>query len=354
MDLKARFSTKLDKLLFTEIRKETKIGEYILEDNIYMPLKSENLVGKVKEGNTFNEIPISLFVEGMFFVLGVDDEFKYKSEYIEILKSIDMSRNFIKSKIAELVKNEGYEDAFIYLKGLSKIEETKDVYEKLLYVLDILRSEDKIFESEELKIINRAKSFEKFATPYLYEAIILRDQGDFLKALSLVNEYELNGGKVENDIAELKQNLISINQYDKGKELVVEEPETALKVLIPLLPVLGDNAEIYYYVAIAYRNLGNHEKAIYYLNEASAINNSILEVLNEYGINYASLRDFESALNYFEKAFSENKSIELCTNIIMCYLHLNDLKGAEEYIAEAEKINPNDEVLMDIKKIMIK
>ncbi len=33
---------------------------------------------------------------------------------------------------------------------------------------------------------------------------------------------------------------------------------------------LGDNPDIYYHSAVAYRILQNYEKAIYYLNEAAS------------------------------------------------------------------------------------
>jgi len=350
MKILVRLKKKLEQLVFIELKQGAQIGKYKLSNAIYVAIKSEELIKKVKGGDSMDEIPLSILYEGMYFVLGADEEFKFNNEYIKLLRENEDSAKFIKKRVLNLVKEENYEEAFIFLRGLSKVEETKEVYEKLIFVTDKLRSEDEEYTTIEMKILNRAKGFGAFPLPHLYDALVKRDKGDFVFAMESLQKYLELGGKEDNDIIEFKQNLSAILSYDKGKELSITDPKASLEILIPLMPVLGDSDEYYYHVAVAYRNLENYEKAIYYLNEAFAIDKRLLEIYNEFGINYAALGDYEKAIQYFEKAFEQSKSIELATNIVMCYIHNNDMKKAKEALQEAIKIDPNDEIVVQLRE----
>jgi len=319
MDIKSRFVEKLNKLLFLEVKKENikkLFNTEILED-IYIPVKSINIIDNIKEQKNMEQIPMSFFIEGMFYVLGADKDFKFNEEYKKMLSNIDDSIIFIKSKIAKNVKERNLQEAFILLKGLIKLYDGIEVYDKAITIAEELRSKDKSFKDEELEIIESAKIKNNYALPHFYEAIIRREEGDYEKALFCINNYISNGGEETLEITEFKESLKSIIDYEKAKELLYDEPNEALKILIPLLDQFGNDAAMYYYIAIAYRILENHEKAIYYLNEALSIDSDIIEVVNELGINYASLNDYEKAIAYFRKAFEVTKSIEICTNITM-------------------------------------
>lgn len=354
MDFNARINMKLGNLVFVEIKNGAEIGTYKASESFYMPIRSDEIIDSVKSGNMLEKIPMSYFIEGMFFVLGADKEFRYKNIYKEVLALTEGSEDYIKNKIFKEVKNNNFEDAFILLKGLSEVREDRDIYEKMLHVIDKLRTQDKEFEDEEMRIIERSKAFHDFPTPYLYEAIMNRDKGEYLKAMQLLNDYLNKGGVESKDITELKNNLQAINRYNKGKELTINDPKKALEILLPLIDIMGDSAQIYYHIAVAYRNMGNHEKAIYYLNEATGKDNALLEVVNEYGINYAAIGEYNKALSHFQRAFEENRSIEICTNIIMCFMQLNDLEEVKKYIEIGESINKNDEILIQLKGIIEK
>lgn len=354
MDVRSYFASKLNKVLFLEIKKENvkKIFNIEINEDIYFPVKSSNIVDKVKAENNLEQIPMSFFVEGMTYVLGADENFRFNGYYEKLILSIKDSSNFIKSKIAQCVKNEDYEEAYILLKGLLKIEDTMEIYDKLITIVDNLRNSDKMYKSEELEVIEKAKSKENYALPYFYEALIRREEGDYDRALFCINNYISRGGEETIEITEFKHELKSTIDFEKGKELVYDAPKEALKLLIPLVEEFGDSATIYYYIAIAYRVLENYEKAIYYLNEAMSIDSNIIEVVNELGINHASLGDYETAIAYFRKAFEVTKSVEICTNIIMCYLNAGDIKNAKLHLDIAKKLDPKDEIVVELEGII--
>ncbi len=354
MDMKSRFAEKLTKILFLEIKKEyvKRVFNTEIKEDIYIPVKSSNIVDKIKAQDNMENIPVSFFIEGMFYVMGADVQFRFNENYKGILPNIKDGNKFIKGKIAENIKSKNYEDAYILLKGLSKVETSREIQDKLLIVVDKLRKLDKAYTNEELEVIEVAKRDENYSLPYFYEALIMKEQEDYDKALFCINNYIAKGGAESIEVTEFKESLKLIINYEKGKELLYEVPEEALALLLPLTDQFGNDAVLYYYIGVAYRVLENYEKSIYYLNESVSIDSNIVEVINELGINYASLGDYETAIAYLRKAFEVTKSIEICTNLIMCYLNNRDMKNAKLHLEIAKNLDPKDEIVIQLSEIV--
>ncbi len=350
--MESYFLEKLNKMLFLEIKEGSILNGYRFKESVYMPVKSDDIVNKAKEGDNLKNIPIHMFVEGMAYVLGADKKFKSNDTYKEVIGHIPNSCKFIKSKIFESIKSEKYEEAYVLLRGLMELEFTVEVLDKALLLIDGIRKNNKILEEEERRVIELSKKLNEYATPYYYEAILKNENKQFSEALFAINQYISLGGEVTKEISEFKSALTTIEEYDRGKELIYDEPKEALEILLPLIEVLGDSAELYYYIAIAYRVLENYEKGIYYLNEALTIDSSYADVFNEMGINYACLNDFQNAIKYFRKVFEVTKSVEVCTNLVMCYLNSGDMKGAQAHLEIAEKLNPKDDIVLELKKML--
>ena len=64
--------------------------------------------------------------------------------------------------------------------------------------------------------------------------------------------------------------------------------------------------------------------------------------------------EFEEAIIYFKKAFEASRDVEICTNIIMCYLNLNDLENAKLHLDIAKNLNPEDEIVKQIDNMINK
>ena len=64
------------------------------------------------------------------------------------------------------------------------------------------------------------------------------------------------------------------------------------------------------------------------------------------------MKNYDNAISYLRKAFEVTRSIEICTNLIMCYINNGDLKNAEAHKDIAKKIDPNDEVLLEIENYL--
>ncbi|SFC54244.1 tetratricopeptide repeat protein [Clostridium uliginosum] len=361
MNYKTMYKDKLSKILFLEMDKEgfkknIKVPEYVTFHNkdLYMPISSEYIASNANNEIKIHNLPIYYFIEGMFIVFGCDEKLKYNEDYGIVLTYIPNSEECIKSLIANRVKEDKLEDAYILLKGLYRYNREEEILKNLLLTGESIREKNSSFDEILLEDIEECKSkFNKMPEPYLYNALILRDKGDYINAQAEINEYLNKGGSKTGEIEQIINDINNISQYEKAIEILNEEPEKAIEILLPLTEQFEKNPLLYYYLAIGYRNLENYEKAIYYLNESLTIESGILEVVNELGINYACLGNYQDAIKYFKKAFEASKDVEICTNIVMCYMNLGNDQEAKIHLEIAKKLKPEDEIVKELDKTLL-
>lgn len=354
MNLDSIFKEKLEKLIFLEITKEgiNKVFDKKVNESIYLPILSKEIVSESIKGDSFKNIPSSYFIEGMFFVLGGDENFKFSPVYKELLKNKIVFSEFIKGKIYKYIENKSYLDAYILLKGLFVIEDTAEIYDKL-YLVAAEIEDGKIldFKEEICKLIELGKE-NNFNNAYLYEGRYNKKIEKYKEARLSYEEYFRREDYRDENIKKEYNVLKNICDYEDGRELIYDNPKESLQKLIPLLKVYDEDASLRYHIAVAYRILENNYKAIYYLNEAYGLDNGLVEIFNEFGLNYAVLGDFTTAITYFRKAFEATKSIDICTNIILCYYNLKDLKNARLHLDLAKKIDSEDDIVKELEKLL--
>lgn len=362
MDYKAVFKDKLSKLLFLEVNWEgfkRNIGidgrVDIKTKDLYMPIDSKYITNNVNDELRISNLPIYYFIEGMLMALGADKNISYTEDYIIILNNIKESEECGKSLVANRIKEDILDEAYILLRGLYISTGNDEYYKKLLLVGEALREKDSGFVNVLLEDIEEGKvEFDSLPEPYLYTAIILKSKEDYAGAKVAINEYLNKGGEKTKEIETIIEDIENVTDYEKAINIIDEKPEKTIAILLDLKEKFEKNPLLYYYLAVAYRKLENHEKAIYYLNESLDIESGILEVINELGINYACIGDYSDAIKYFKKAFEASKDIEICTNIVMCYLNMGNEKEALLHLDIAKKINPQDEIVQQIERQFLK
>lgn len=360
MKYKAIFKEKLSELLFLEVnwegfKRSIQIpqGVTLKTKDLYLPISAKYITSNVNNEIKINNLPIYYFIEGMLIALGADENLSYCDDYIIILNNISESEECAKGLVARNINEDKLIDAYLLLKGLFVATGNEEYYKKLLLVGESQREKDSAFSEIVLNDIEEGKKeFLNMPEPYLYKAIILRNDGDFAGAKVEINEYVNKGGEVTKEIEGLIKDIDNVTNYEKAIEIIDDEPEKTIAMLLPLKESFSKNPLIYYYLAVAYRKLENYEKAIYYLNESINIDSGILEVVNELGVNYACLGDYEEALKYFKKAFEASRDVEICTNIIMCYLNLGDKEEAKLNLDIAKKLNPDDEIVQKLDRML--
>ncbi|MBY0754877.1 tetratricopeptide repeat protein [Clostridium sardiniense] len=362
MDYKALFKEKLSKLLFLEIdqegfKKSINIPEYISFKNkeLFIPISSEYITSNIQDKIKIENLPIYYFIEGMLLTLGADKDISYSEDYKLLLMQIPESEECGKSLVAKRVQEDRLEDAHLILKGLIQVDENEEYMKKLLLIGISIREKDSGFEEVLLEDIDEAKKlFNKMKEPYLYKGIILKDKTDYQGAKVEINEYLRRGGEQTPEIEMLMNDIENVTTYEKAVKLMEEEPEKAIGLFLSLLDKFQENPLIYYYLGVSYRKVGQFEKAIYYLLESLRIESGILEVVNELGLNYACIGNYEEAIKYFKKAFEASREVEICTNIIMCYLNSGNLEDAKLHLRIAKELNKDDEIVQKIEKLINK
>lgn len=357
---KTMYKDKLSKLLFLEMKKDAfkksiNIPESVKfeNDDLYIPISAEYVADNANNQITLNNLPIYYFVEGMFIAFGADENIKYNEDYGIILAYIPDSEECVKSLIADRIKKNRLEDAYILLKGLYRYTKEEEMLTKLLAVGETIREKDSSFSELLLEDIEECKEkFEKSPEPYLYNALILKDKGDYKGAEVEINEYINKGGKKTPEIEQIGTDISNISSFEKAIDYLKDEPKKSIELLLPLCEEFKENPLVYYYLGVGYRKIENYKTAIHYLEKSILLESGSLEAVNELGMNYASIGEYEKALKYFRKAFEASKEVDICTNIVMCYINLGDKEQAKLNLDIAKKLAPDDEIVIEIDQML--
>ena len=164
-----------------------------------------------------------------------------------------------------------------------------------------------------------------------------------------MNEFINKGGKVTKEIKVIMNDIENIANYEKAVQLLDTKPEKAIGIFLSLLENFDKNPLIYYYLGVGFRKIGRYEEAIGYLHECIKLESGLLEAVTELGLNYACLKDFETAIKYFRKAFEASKDVEICTNLVMCYLNIGDNENAKLHYKIAKDIDSEDEIVKKLE-----
>ena len=174
----------------------------------------------------------------------------------------------------------------------------------------------------------------------------------FSKAISMVKDYQ------KYQTVYYKYTLNLSNNFYLDKDF-----NTSLKLLNSLSIDLEDEniGNIYLAKANNYMSLKDFNKAIYYLNKAYPLFNKNLirkaQLINNLGNAYSNLNQETKALSYYKKALeirnndqhtSNNELGEVHANISSSYLKLNELQKAYIHLEQAKKYylnnNPVDQL----------
>ena len=357
---KTMYKDKLSKLLFLEMKKDgfkksINIPESVKfeNDDLYIPISAEYVADNANNQITLNNLPIYYFVEGIFIAFGADKNIKYNDDYGIILAYIPDSEECVKSLIADRIKKNRLEDAYILLKGLYRYTKEEEILTKLLAVGETIREQDSSFVELLLEDIEECKEkFQKSPEPYLYNALILKDNGDYKGAEVEINEYINKGGKKTPEIEQIGTDIGNISSFEKAIDYLKDEPKKSIELLLPLCEEFKENPLVYYYLGVGYRKIENYKTAIHYLEKSILLESGSLEAVNELGMNYASIGEYEEALKYFRKAFEASKEVDICTNIVMCYINLGDKEQAKLNLDIAKKLAPDDEIVIEIDQML--
>lgn len=332
--------------------------------NIPIPVEVSS-IAKEAEKENIEKLPFEAIIQGMIFVLGVDEAFKYNEQYKRFL-------NLTNEKIIEYVLYQGlklaneekYYDAVVYFRAALVIENNnlnalfnygkccKDIHDTSKDI-----DEKKAFKKEAIGVFEKlVLEYPDFSFAYYYLGFFYLNQKMFEKANITWNKFlELcdDSDKKEEIESRIKQ-LADHVTYEKGYTCVLNgQFEQGLELLLPLEERHNQWWNLLFFIGLGYRNTRAYEKAIEYYKKVMLIKPSQTDTLNELGLCYMSIGDFSNAEKYFKKAvlLKENDH-EILTNLASVYINTGNYDEAEKLLEKAASISPDDEIIhIWIKKL---
>lgn len=361
------FKKKTENVTFIELKDDitVDIKGYPINSYIPLPITTDSLVQELKTGNLEEEIKISHIIEGIIYLMGIDEEFKYIKDYKNILEAYsDKIRDYIFYRGIEFITKNDYDNGAIYLRALKFID-PNSVDGTFNYALALEEIAKRFFDNEDEKTgleflnkstlelesildidINYALAYYKLGYHYKYFEQYLKAQLIWKKYLPLDKD-ELRKQEVRDELEIIEDNVslesgltyMSYNQFDK-----------ALDMFLKLLPKNKEWWELKYLIGGCYKELEDYKVAIEFFTEALELHKTESDVYNELGITLFVIGDIEKAIEVFTEGI-ENiaEDYKLLFNRGLGYLQLGELNNAYIDINNAWELNPHDENIRNQK-----
>ena len=357
---------KTEELAFITVKKDGDFhldGYEIPKDGLNVPIKNEVLVKGIKEKTAQDGLNSMSIADAMIYIIGIDPEFRYNDEYKKFLNALEKKVNFdvraysgyMSRKYFELGE---YTDSLIYIKALVTLypEDIEGLYNYAIVCQEVATSYQKdgdakgmnafLLEAGEKleKIINMD---ENFALAYYHLGYHYYNQSQYIKA-KVIWEEAMKLGLDEDIIAEIQENIGKMDyrvQYEEGYTLVFQGKfEEGLDKLLPLEEEYGDWWNLLFIIGIAYKNMGEMDKAILYFEKILIIKPKQVDTLVELALCEASSFNMDRAVELLEQAAKIKEDPEILCNLGMAYLNTGSIDDAIYYIERAYELNPEDEI----------
>ncbi|MDR7856448.1 tetratricopeptide repeat protein [Tissierella sp.] len=355
------FKKKTDKVTFVELKEEAvvDIKGYPRDKLIPLPILTDVLVSEIKEGNLEDEINLTHIIDGIIYLMGVDEDFLHIEEYKDILMAFTHNvEEYIFYQGIRLLDNNDYDNGAVLFRALKFInpENINGIFNYSLALEEIAKQYfEKEEEEEAIEFLNKStgeletildldnsyplayyklgyhyRFFEQYLKAKLIWTKYLTLDKDELRLQEIREEIDL----IENDVAiESGLTYLSHGQFDK-----------ALEVFLKLLPSYNKWWELKYFIGACYKGLADYEIAIDYFYEALELNKEVSDIYNELGICLYSIGDIDKAIDVFTEGIENiTDDYKLLFNRGLGYMQLGQLKNAYIDISKAVTLNPQDE-----------
>ena len=357
---------KTEELAFITVKKEGEFhldGYEIPKEGLNVPIKNEVLVKGIKEKTAQDGLNSISIADAMIYIIGIDPEFRYNDEYKKFLTALEKKVNFNVRSYAGYMSRKYFElgettDSLIYIKALVTLypDDIEGLYNYAIVCQEVATSYQKdgdakgmnafLLEAGEKleKIINMD---ENFALAYYHLGYHYYNQSQYIKA-KVIWEEAIKHGLDEDIIAEIQENIGKMDykvQYEEGYSLVFQGKfEEGLDKLLPLEEQYGDWWNLLFIIGIAYKNMGEMDRAIHYFDKIIIIKPNQVDTLVELALCEASSFNMERAVELLEQAAKIKEDPEILCNLGMAYLNTGNIDDAIYYIERAYELNPEDEI----------
>lgn len=355
------FSEKTNLISFVHLKDnhEFVLKGFELDSLIPLPVVTDKLLNELNNVEINQGITIERVIEGILYLMGADQEFKYNDYYSAILETYnpDMEEELFKRGIdtfenKDYIGSGLYFRAFNYLYGTKegmfyyamvleaigkdlindeKIDKGNEYLEESTSILEELLDKDDKFYPAYYKLGYHYKFYEQFVKAKLtWEKVLIYDP-DSSRRQEIRQELDLIDPEFR---VELGLTYMNNMNYEK-----------AIEVLSKLMPKHSKNWYANYLLGLAYRGYGDNQMAIDYFYGAVDSDSNIPESYNELGISYFNENDILKAIEVFSEGIDSCKveDYRLYFNRGLGYLNLGDIDRGYNDVYKAHQLNPEDE-----------
>lgn len=365
------FQQFTDDLTFIELKDNTsiKVNNHIVEAKVPMPILMDSLIKEVKEGNIEEEINLARVIEGIIYLLGTDQEFKFKEEYINILKAYNEKiEDYIFYKGLKSFEEENYDLSGIYYRALLTLnqENINGLFNYALVLEQLAKNyiaDDKTEEATEFLLYstNRLETIldidESYSLAYYKLGFHYKFLQQFLKAKLIWGKFLLLD-KDELRLQEVREEIELIDDdvdFETGMTyLTYNDFGKALDSFLKLIPKYEKQWNVNYLIGLCYKGIEDYDYAIDYLNKAIELDKEQADIYNELGIIHFNMDDILQAIKIFGQGI-ENcpEDYKLYFNRGLGYVQLGQYELALKDIEKASSLNPDEEnIIMQKSKLL--
>ncbi|HBB28841.1 MAG TPA: hypothetical protein DC000_06290 [Clostridiales bacterium] len=364
------FDKQKDEISFITLKASAKIklgsNEYTTDKELPVPIRVDSLVSDIQNQDEYDGIAISNIIDGIIYVLGTEKEFDFKKEYLNLLSDLKIDIVPYVIHCINQFDDKKVNDAVVYGKSLVNVcenEKTAFVYASALERKSIESLNNSLFDTakyfmdESIIYFEKALDYDdKFALAYYKLGFYYKNNQQYIKAKLYWEKQQefdddyLRKDEIRNEIEQLDVYV----KYETGYNYVLNsEPQKGLDILLPLVEIYSGWWNLLFFVGLAYRSLGEYEIAEKYFENVLKIEEGQSHALNELGLCKMCLEKYDEAKDLFTMllALDSNNSEVLC-NRAAAYLYIGEKEKAKKDVEKALKINPDDGIALEIKKLL--
>ena len=313
----------------------------LLKD-LVLPVYIDDMKTGIMTGQMQEEISLEKFLDGMIINIGVDPDFIHADEYKVILNKYitDISKYTASKALA----SDDSDKSLLFLRG-GYILSPEDNYNSYLYArylwpiaFSLEEENADQFVKESLKILQDIIARDNdFAIAYYELGNIYKNLGEYIKARIYYNN-ALQKTDSPEAMDEIRDKLTEINDNAEIEEALYfigkSRYDDAIKKLTGLLSN-KKRADAYYYLGVAYQNIGQYDNSIMAFENALDAGADFREVYNDYGVSLYLREKPYDALSIIEEGLGKYPSDPRLTyNKIQINLIIGNINKAKEDIEE--------------------
>ncbi len=364
------FDKQKDEISFITLKASAKIklgsNEYTTDKELPVPIRVDSLVSDIQNQDEYDGIAISNIIDGIIYVLGTEKEFDFKKEYLNLLSDLKIDIVPYVIHCINQFDDKKVNDAVVYGKSLVNVcenEKTAFVYASALERKSIESLNNSLFDTakyfmdESIIYFEKALDYDdKFALAYYKLGFYYKNNQQYIKAKLYWEKQQefdddyLRKDEIRNEIEQLDVYV----KYETGYNYVLNsEPQKGLDILLPLVEIYSGWWNLLFFVGLAYRSLGEYEIAEKYFENVLKIEEGQSHALNELGLCKMCLEKYDEAKDLFTMLLAlDSNNSEVLWNRAAAYLYIGEKKKANKDVEKALKINPDDGIALEIKKLL--